>query len=344
MNKIIKEGKALIKVPIVKTVSKAMDVFYNPVMKFNRDISILLLNSISKKGLNIADPLAGSGIRAMRFLLELKKGKIKEISINDYSEKAIKSIKNNLSSNKIKKTSNLIIKNEDANLFLLNSQGFDYIDIDPFGTPNPYLDSAVRRISREGILAITATDTSALSGTYPKACLRKYWAIPLRNELMHEIGLRILIRKVQLIGAQFDKALFPIFSYSKDHYMRIFFRCSKGKEDVDIVLKQHGLFDGAGPIWLGALWDNGLVVKMVKNNKVEENSKMLKIIEDEAAVGGVGFYDLHRIAKKHKVSIPRKGELIKKLIGKGYKSSGTHFTGFGIRSNIGLKELLRIIQ
>ena len=74
MNRLIKEGKATVKVPVVKTVSKEMDVFYNPVMKFNRDISVLLLNSIDKSKLGIADPLAGSGIRSIRFLLELGKG------------------------------------------------------------------------------------------------------------------------------------------------------------------------------------------------------------------------------------------------------------------------------
>ena len=102
MHSKIEEGKAVIKVPIVKTVSKEMDVFYNPVMKLNRDISILLLNSIDMDKLNIADPLAGSGIRAIRFLKELERGKIKTISINDYSDKAIKSIKNNLKLNKVK--------------------------------------------------------------------------------------------------------------------------------------------------------------------------------------------------------------------------------------------------
>jgi len=344
MNKIIKEGKSVVKVAIVKTVSKEMDVFYNPVMKFNRDMSVLLLNSISRKGLNIADPLAGSGIRAVRFLLELREGKVESIAVNDYSADAVKSIKNNLSLNKIKKTERLVIKNEDANLFLLNSSGFDYIDIDPFGTPNPYLDSAVRRISREGILAVTATDTSALSGTYPRACFRKYWAVPLRNELMHEVGLRILIRKVQLIGAQYDKALVPIFSYSKDHYMRVFFRCSKGKEDVDLVLRQHGVFEGSGPMWLGPLWDKKLVGKMVKENKVSDNAKILQVIKDEAAVGGVGFYDLHRIAKKYKVKIPRKEELIKRLKKKGYKASGTHFSGKGVRSGIKFEKLLRLLK
>lgn len=344
MDKVVKEGRAIVNVPVVKAVSKRMGVFYNPVMKFNRDISILLLNSIDKNKLNIADPLAGTGIRSIRFLLELKKNKIKAISINDYSKKAVQSIKNNISLNKIKKINKIIKKNEDANLFLLDSSGFDYIDVDPFGFPGPYLDSAVRRISREGILAVTATDTSALCGTYPKACVRKYWAVPLRNELMHEIGLRILIRRVQLIGAQYDKALVPVFSYSRDHYMRVFFRCDKSKEETDNVLNQHGMFENAGPLWKGALWDSKLVREMVKNNKIEENKKFLSIVQEESKINVIGFYDLHKLAKRHKVNIPRKHELIKRLRKSGYGASETHFSGVGVRSEIELKELLGIIM
>lgn len=341
---IIKEGKAKIEIKTKEIVSKEMPVFYNPIMKFNRDISILLLNSIDKNRLNIADPLAGSGVRGIRFLLELKKNKIKTISINDYSKNAIKSIKNNFRLNKIKINKDIIIKNEDANLFLLNSKGFDYIDIDPFGTPNPYLDSAVRRLSRDGILAVTATDTSALAGTYPKACLRKYWAIPLRNELMHEIGLRILIRKVQLIGAQYNKALTPIFSYFKDHYIRVFLKCEKSKKETDKVLKQHGMFENAGPIWRGQLWDKKLVNKMVKNNKIEENKKFLSIIKEESKINTIGFYELHKIGERYKVEIPRKDELIKRLRESSYKACETHFCGVGIRSDVELKELIKFLK
>ena len=69
----IEEGKAKVRVPKpAKVVSKEMPVFYNPVMKLNRDISVLLLNAIDKKGLRIADILAASGIRSIRFIKELK--------------------------------------------------------------------------------------------------------------------------------------------------------------------------------------------------------------------------------------------------------------------------------
>jgi tRNA (guanine26-N2/guanine27-N2)-dimethyltransferase len=106
------------------------------VMKLNRDVSVLLLNSLGKKNMQIADPLAGSGIRAIRFLKELKRGTIKNISVNDLSENAARNISKNLRLNSIKEDKQKIrLSNEDANLFLLNSTGFDYIDIDPLEAP-----------------------------------------------------------------------------------------------------------------------------------------------------------------------------------------------------------------
>src|SRR3989344_5707896 len=204
---IVTEGSCKIKVELPpKDVHAQMEVFYNPVMASNR---------------NIASPLAGSGIRELRFLKELKQGKVQTIFANDLKENFPKVMAENMKLNNVAKKlkDKIIVHNDDANLFLLNQVKhcidekfcgyFDYIDIDPFGSPNPFLASAVARITREGIIAVTATDTAALTGTYPKVTKRKYWARAIRNYMMHEIGLRILIRKVQLQGVQFDKALIP---------------------------------------------------------------------------------------------------------------------------------------
>ncbi|MDO8740822.1 MAG: tRNA (guanine(26)-N(2))-dimethyltransferase [Candidatus Woesearchaeota archaeon] len=344
MNQTIHEGRA--KIHIVKTekISKQMPVFYNPVMKLNRDISILLLNSLDKNNMQIADLLAGSGIRSLRFLLELNKDKIKEISVNDYSKGFLSYFKKSLRLNKIKINDKIIIKSEDANLFLLNSSGFDYIDIDPFGTPNPFLDSAAKRLSREGILAVTATDTAPLCGTYPEACQRKYWAVPLRNELMHEIGLRILIRKIQLIAMQYDKALTPIFSYYKDHYFKVFLKCEKGTKEVDEIIKQHGTFENAGPLWIGSLWDEKLVEEMVKNSK-EESYSLLRIIKEESKINTIGFYNTSKIAERnHLKTIPKKQIIIEKIRKLGYKASETHFDPEGIKTDIKLNMLIKLIR
>lgn len=346
MMQTIQEGRAKILIKKTEKISRQMPVFYNPVMKLNRDISILLLNSIDKNNLQIADPLAGSGIRSLRFLLELNKDKIKEISVNDYSKGFVNYFKNNLKLNRI---NNKTIKNkikitsEDANLFILKSSGFDYIDIDPFGTPNPFLDAAAKRLSREGILAVTATDTAPLCGTYPEACLRKYWAVPLRNELMHEIGLRILIRKIQLIAMQYDKALTPIFSYYKDHYFKVFLRCEKGTEGVDEVIRQHGMFENAGPLWTGVLWDQNLVYKMFKNSK-EESYNLLRIIKDESKIDTIGFYNTSKIAERnHLKTILKKQVIIERIKELGYKAAETHFDPEGIKTDIKLNELMKLI-
>ena len=307
MYKLVKEGSAEIFVPVEEKISKKLPVFYNPVMKLNRDITILLLRQFPP--LSICDPMAASGIRAIRLTKELS---FKSIIANDYNKKSFLLIKKNMKLNNVK----FVVKNMDANLLLLNSNGFDFIDIDPFGTPNNFLDAAVKRISRRGILAVTATDTAALSGTYPKATLRKYWALPKKDAMMHETGLRILIRKIQLIGAQYEKALVPIFSYSKDHYFRVFLRCDKGKSYVDEIVKMHGMLDNAGPLWLGSLWDKRLVNKMhkscikgslplnsriKKNNKNKELINFLKIIKEESKINAVGFYDIHEIVEKEKI-------------------------------------------
>ena len=343
---IITENTTKIKASIGK-ISKKLEVFYNPVMKLNRDVSILLLNSIPNKDMQIGLPLSGSGIRGIRFLKELKKGKIKSISFNDYDKKSIKAIKKNLKLNDIGSKFN--IENKDANDFLLSSTGFDYIDIDPFGSPNLFLDSSVKRLSRRGILAVTATDTAALAGSSANACIRKYWAKPLRNEFMHETAVRILIRKIQLIGAQNEKALIPIFSYYSDHYYKIFFRCDKGKLKVDKVLKNHSLMkyknNEYGPIWIGKLWDEKLVNNMFK--KCDETNKkmysLLKIITEEAKITTIGSYDLHEISRKIKKN-PRIDDVIKKLKNKGFIASRTHFNLHSVKSNINYDELILLLK
>tara|TARA_Y100000310_G_scaffold89923_1_gene87144 strand:+ start:94396 stop:95490 length:1095 start_codon:yes stop_codon:yes gene_type:complete len=362
--KVFEEHSAKIKASLpVKDVNKKMSVFFNPIMVSNRNTSISLLNSVENTGMNIALPLSGSGIRGLRFLQELNKGKITNLFVNDNKEGFVDVFKDNLKLNKIKQK--VQVHNQDANLFLLNQTEnkkkpanfcgyFDYIDIDPFGTPNPFLSAAISRICRNGILAVTATDTSALSGTYEKVTRRKYWATPLRNYMMHEVGLRILIRKVQLLAVQFDKALTPVLAYHKDHYFRIYFRSATGKTKSDKILDQHKylLFDhkkldfrsskydiGVGPLWTGKLFDRKLLSKMLKENQFPEEEKFLKGLYNESKIDMLGFYDLHALAKKYKKEPPRMEIALKKL--EGVK---THFSKQGIKTKKNIKEIITLIK
>ena len=107
MNRLITEGQTKIKI-IPGKITRKLPVFYNPAMKLNRDISVLLLKSIKKNQLRIADPLAASGIRSIRFLLELTKSKVSKIYINDASSTATTNIKSNLRLNKLNKNKKII--------------------------------------------------------------------------------------------------------------------------------------------------------------------------------------------------------------------------------------------
>lgn len=359
----IQEGLAIIEVPEESKISRKLEVFYNPAMKLNRDICVLFLNSIENKEMQIADIMAGTGVRAIRFIKELKKGKIKKIAINDHS--SIQKIKNNFKLNKIKinSKSNIELSSEDANEFLLKSTGFDYIDIDPFGTPNAFLDSSIKRLARNGILAVTATDTAALCGTYPSTELRNYWSYNYRNGFMHESALRILARKVQLIGAQYDKAMIPILSYSKEHYVRVFFRCIKSRKEADKVMQQQRYINynaktlnyeisnknfkenhiTIGPLFAGSLNDKNLVSKMLKEAKKSNKSefkdaqKTLSLIHDELDI--VGSYDLHDLCKRLKKGVPNFEELIKKS-----NASRTHYNPMAIKTKLTAKELAILLQ
>tara|TARA_Y100000310_G_scaffold324657_1_gene386831 strand:+ start:2040 stop:3086 length:1047 start_codon:yes stop_codon:yes gene_type:complete len=339
----IQEGSASIYIPKEKNISKKLPVFYNPIMKLNRDISIILLNQFPP--LNLVDPLAGSGIRSIRFAKETKN---KEIYANDIKPLSVKLIKRNMKLNKVK----FNVFNLEATEFMTKPECLSYIDIDPFGTPNPFLDTSIKKIAREGILAITATDTSSLCGTHPSACKRKYWATPNRDSIMKETGLRILIRKIQLIGAQYDKALIPIYSYSDEHYFRVFLHCKKSKTEVDKIIKQHELFNNTGPLWTGSLWDPVLAKKMydyaLKNELYNTDNKLIKILEtikDESKINNIGFFDIHTICKKNKVkTLPKKESVFDKIKKQGYKVTNTHFSPTALRSNISGKDLIKILK
>lgn len=343
----ISEGSVSFFLPTAEKISKKMPVFYNPVMKFQRDINVTLLKALGRK-LAIADVLAGSGVRSLRFLRETNC--VKFILVNDINPKAFELIKKNVKSEKAK------ITNDNANKILYEYPVFDYIDIDPFGSPNKFLTASIQRLKNKGILGVTATDTAALCGTYKKACIRKYWAVPLRNELMHEIGIRILIRKVQLIGAQYDKALTPLFSHSSNHYMKVYFKCELGAEKTNKILEKHKWFHycnehmknftsknnkencckkmlTAGPLWIDNLWEPSLVKKMLK---FSEHKEFLKTILGEAKINILGFYEIHKLASKLKINPPKKEKMLKYGV-------STHFTPTGIKSKLSIEKFKKLM-
>ncbi len=343
---IITEGKVRVRVPCAKIVSRELPVFYNPMMELNRSITLSLIRARACKKLFLADPLAGSGIRALRMLKELPAQYLKKLFVNDANHLFFKLWKQSCALNSISKGSQkkVVLGNTDASLFMLQQSGFDYVDIDPFGSPNPFLDAACKRLARGGMLAVTATDTAPLAGTYPTACRRKYDAVPLLDECKHETGIRILLRKIQLVASQYEKALVPVCCYANEHYYRVYLQCEKSKSLVDEVLRKHGVWRGAGPVWCGQLWDASLVKKMAGIAQTRAEQNLLQKLCEEAIIDAIGFIDVHAECKRLHRSVPQFSVIMEKVKLAKHDICVTHFAPTGMRTTMPRKEFVAMLK
>lgn len=236
---ILEEGEIKLKVPKLEDFRKSSkeyvpsetEVFFNPVMEISRDISVSSLQVLGSgiESLRICDALAGVGARGLRYSAEVDG--VSKVLINDWGVEAAELIRKNVKLNDLSKVE---VRNEEANTLLHNYRPrFHVIDIDPFGTPIPFLDSSFSAISRRGIYLVTATDTGPLCGAYRNACLRKYGANPLRTPYSRELGLRIFIGSVQRRAAAYDLALSPVLSHATQHFFRAHFsQADRGKRPV----------------------------------------------------------------------------------------------------------------
>lgn len=253
---IIKEGKAKITIPnpsrylrrdkvVEPTWSK---VFYNPLMTFNRDLSVLVANTylrLNNKKLrgSLLDALAGTGIRAIRYALEsVENADIKCIA-NDISPEAVKNIIKNVRANNL--VNKVQVMNEDANSLMLRSKSLGlklmYIDIDPFGSAAPFVSASIKSISNNGLIGFTSTDVATLGGTKVSACRRRYAVMIDKNIISDELSLRVLLGLIAREAALHDKSIEVLLAVRRLYYCRIFIKVIKSTSKAsDMVLNKLG--------------------------------------------------------------------------------------------------------
>jgi tRNA (guanine26-N2/guanine27-N2)-dimethyltransferase len=229
VRKIICEGSARIALP-------EGQVFYNPVQVFNRDLSVLAINQFcnmnsSRKEFNVLEALSATGLRAVRYAHECPK--LTNIVANDIDPEASKLIDINVDENRCRDK----VKSScgDANLVMLQASSakkpFDIIDLDPYGSAVPFLDSVMQAIADGGLLCITCTDMAALCASYNDACLAKYGSIPVKGDICHEFAVRIILNSVERAASRFKCSIEPLMSCAIDFYSRVFVRVHRGKGD-----------------------------------------------------------------------------------------------------------------
>jgi tRNA (guanine26-N2/guanine27-N2)-dimethyltransferase len=343
-------------------ISKDLKVFYNPVMKLNRDMSMLLIKSYFKDKIAFCDPMIATGIREVRFLKTIPEY-FESMVLGDISKTALEDAQKNFKENNIP-TKNVTFMHENA-INTIASQFFHFIEVDPFGSPVPFLDIAIQRIKHNGILSVTATDTAALCGTYPKKTLRRYGIHVQFLHCYEELGLRNLISYCIKEAAKHDKTLEVMISYSSDHYYKIFFKVQDGAQKAldDIKKLQYYTCDKntqeitfsefrtskehLGPIYTDKLKSQELVDTMISNlhllNDKKKIEKLLTLISKE--IEQFGYFNTHKLQKSFKIGSQIKfSQISEKLESKGFEVSKPHNNRLGIKSNCEYKDILDILK
>jgi tRNA (guanine26-N2/guanine27-N2)-dimethyltransferase len=378
-SEIVKEGKAAVLVPKLAAFklqpsdyapSKA-PVFYNPVMELNRDIAVLAVQAYQRavnREIAVCEPLTSTGIRGVRFATEIHG--VKNVLISDINQRAFNVAQHNVHLNGL--TERVTVQHKDANC-LLSCHGapherFDVVDVDPFGSPVPYLDSAVRALRNRGLLAVTATDMAPLCGVHAKACIRKYGGKPLRTEYCQELAVRLTAGCVATVAAKHDVGIRVVFSHCSDHYVRVYTEIGYGAQKADESIKNLGYvlhcfnclhretakgpftkrieqcpecgskMDHAGPLWLSKIFDKHFCDVIAKENahRTLRNSVKIANLLSLAAIEAdapLMYYVVDKISSTLSLPVPSVDALLQLIRANGFQACQTHFNSLGIRTD-----------
>ncbi|MFH1520490.1 MAG: tRNA (guanine(10)-N(2))-dimethyltransferase [Candidatus Micrarchaeota archaeon] len=344
-------------------------VFYNTTMRLCRSISSLAVGAIDSN-LELVDAFCASGIRGIRYAKENKN--VKKITFLDLSKTAISCAKKNVKTNKLR--AQFCHNNISKAAFELQA---DFLEIDPFGTPSPYLYDSFRYFNSKkfAYLSVTATDVAVLCGGKTAACLKNYHSKPLNNEFTHETGLRIMIKKIAEVSAEFNMGIEPLISFSDKHYLKSIISVRRSADLAYVSAKQLGYLsfcskcgnrfhsqfpekckncrnstEFAGQLWLGELHNKKFIGKMIKLNNTRnytdriQINRMLSLMEGEVKLPPY-YYNVHNLCKIQDINpVPQMVVLLKRLQDAGYIAVRTHFSPVSIKTNAPYNRILEAIR
>lgn len=359
----ISEGKAAIFVP-EQPISRKAQAFYNPAMEYQRDITMCALMAFRKESrhnISVCDPLAGTGVRSVRMALEVPG--IESITSNDMSITAFKIMKKNIEENHVNAYTFNINATE---LFLQHPEAFDFIDIDPFGSPINYLYNAAYALKPKSMLACTATDTGALCGSFPSTCFARYGIRNWKTDFYKETGVRVLATSVMMQLAKQGMAFEPLYAHA-NHYFRVIGRVRRSRSAVTKQAKSINFISYCpkclfriigtkkkcpecgtgmkylGPMWTGSMQDRKFAGRMMDNMRASgyENTKELWTSLSE--IDKPFYYDLHRMFRVLGKTPKKTDDCIRELKKSGFAASKTHFSGTGLVTDAPYRELVKAL-
>lgn len=367
------EGTTRIIVPR-QHLTKSM--FYNPRMELCRDIDVASIATFvsslpDSSHIKYIDALAGTGVRGVRVANEVGL----DVTINDRSTPAYERIKQNMALNGLEERAGAY--NEDANVLLLQTR-YDLVDIDPFGSPMPFLDAACKSVKQ--LLLVTATDTAPLCGAHTGG-LRNYGAQPLNTEYHAEMGTRILLGAVTRELGRYDKAIQPLLSYASAHFIRLIARVERGAKKADACMQRLGFIAHcfscghrfafscsdmlemrvenkcsicgrkmriAGPLYIQAIKEKGFcehVHEELGKRELGKKKEAMKIVHTCIHELDIPFYyGHHALCKALKIPPPPLTSLLDALHSNGFSASRTQFSDTAVKTDARIDEIKAILK
>lgn len=357
-------------------------VFYNPHMRFCRSLSVIAADAFATvrgKDLRICEPLTASGIRSIRYAKEVKNiNSIVSCDANRFAAKyAIRNVKLNEVHDIVK------VYKCDANLLMTSfsrrGRRFNYIDLDPFGTPSPFFDSAVRAVEHGGLICYTATDMANLCGVHPLSCFRTYSSYPIAKcGYVHEVAIRISLFSLASSAARHGLYIKPLLAHFTRHYIRVYSQLFYDESEAKKIFMENVGFlyhcfkcnnrrlskfrnieartcsicgskmTVAGPIWIGKIFDKEFLKAISKSmekysfSDQEKIVKTVKLISEEAS-GPPLYYNIPKMCKSLNVQMPKINALIEELRSYGFYACRTHFDPQGIRTTASTLDMVKIL-
>ena len=326
-------------------------VFYNPRMVLNRDISIAFVKAMGVK--SVVDSMSATGVRALRYKVEAG---VDIVIANDKNSNAVELIKKNAELNGVQ----IAVYNRDANSLLYEIKA-EYVDLDPFGTPVPFLGSAIWASTR--YLGVTATDLTALECASKSSARRKYDVMCEKLSFSKEVGIRVLLGKIAREAASLEKGVTPLLSFYYDYYYRVFLRVERGSGRAKRALSNLGYYyecpkcgfrfidrecrgdakcpkcgskmKSAGPLWIGKLGEEDVIGRVLQNVQTREEQKLLTQILSEIRYNEP-YYNTDFLASLYKTNPPKIAHMVKCL----GEATRTHFDDKGFKTNRGFEDVI----
>ena len=250
-----REGRTLTRMSVAPDSSrsgpvsrKGGGVFLNPAMSGSRTRSVLLLDYAMESGMlgegvvYALDGLASSGLRARRWLNELPADKAErlDVTISDMDQSAMRwGMRSHVEFPPKHGHGSLTSSVGDLRKVVL-AHGRHWVDIDPFGSPLPFLDVSIQSLARRGVIEASATDSAALTGSSRGAMLRRYGSRVRTDGLAHDSALRVMMGNLARCAARHDRSVDPLLSIWDSHHLRVSSGVIKSKEGANLVEDRLG--------------------------------------------------------------------------------------------------------